>query len=195
MSLIGYARVSSKDQSLDIQIEKLQAYGCQKIYKEKVSGVDANRPELIKCKEYLREGDTLVITKLDRMARSSLDLGNIIKRFEEEDVNLVVLDQKIDTTTSYGKLTFHILASVAEFENEIRKERQREGIEKAKQKGVKIGRPVTIDDKLKEKLIIDIVNDKPTAQILKDHNLARSTYFAFKKKHEKEIKNQKEKLC
>lgn len=181
MSLVGYARVSTKGQSLAIQIEKLKNYGCSKIYQEKISGVDANRPELIKCREYLREGDTLVITRLDRMARSALDLGKIIKRFKDESINLVVLDQNIDTTTSYGKLTFHILASVAEFENEIRKERQLEGIAKAQAKGIKVGRPKKITSQLKEKLLLDISNQKPTATILHEYQLARSTFFAFKK--------------
>lgn len=181
MSLVGYARVSSKGQSLDIQLNKLKKYGCTKIFKEKISGVDQNRPELIKCKAYLREGDSLVITKLDRMARSALDLGNIVKRFKDDGINLIVLDQNIDTTTSYGKLTFHILSSVAEFENEIRKERQLEGIERAMKQGVQFGRPPKMNQAMKKLLREDLKNNINTAEILKKRDISRAAFFKFKK--------------
>jgi len=181
MAVVGYARVSSKTQSLDIQIEKLQKNGCTKIFKEKISGVDQNRPELIKCKEYLREGDTLVITKIDRLARSTVDLGNIVKKLQDDGINFVVLDQNIDTSTPAGKLTFHIISSVAEFENEIRKERQREGIEKALSLGKPYGRPSKITKDVVTQIKEDLGNGLTTADILKQMDVSRSTFFKIKK--------------
>lgn len=180
MAKVGYARVSSAGQKLDIQIEKLKAYGCTKIYKEKISGVDQNRPELLKCLDYIRdEQDTLVITRLDRMARSTLHLGHIIKQLKEKSINFVVLDQSIDTTTSFGMLTFNILSSVAEFENEIRKERQKEGIQKALKQGKKFGRPRKVSAIIIEQVLEDS-KTKTVSQILKDNSISQRTYYKIK---------------
>ncbi|GAB2805098.1 recombinase family protein [Dyella kyungheensis] len=139
--VVGYARVSSFGQSLDIQQDKLKAFGCTKIFAEKRSGKQADsRPELQACLVFLREGDTLVITKLDRMARSVLDLAKIAELLNKKGVALKVLDQAIDTKTSEGRLMFSLLGAFAQFENDIRAERQADGIAKAKQKGVAFGR-------------------------------------------------------
>jgi len=139
MAKIGYARVSTVGQSLDVQLDKLNAFDCDKVYKEKVSGTTANRTELKSCLDFVRDGDTLVITKLDRLARSTFHLTQISEDLRQQGVELVVLDQNIDTSTPTGKLLFNMLASIAEFETEIRKERQLEGIAKAKSNGVKFG--------------------------------------------------------
>lgn len=144
MATVGYARVSSVGQSLEVQLEKLNEYGCTKTYKEKKSGTTANRPELKKCLDYVRDGDVLVITKLDRLARSTLDLHRIVHGLNKKKVGFKVLDQSIDTTTKEGRLMFSILASIAEFETELRNERQVEGIAKAKSNGVKFGRKATL---------------------------------------------------
>ena len=119
---IGYARVSSVGQNLDTQLNKLSEYGCDKIYKEKISGLEQNRPALISCLDYVRAGDTVVVTRLDRVARSALHLGQIVDLLENKEVNFVVIDQNIDTKSSQGKLMFHMLASFAEFEQSLRKE-------------------------------------------------------------------------
>lgn len=140
-TVVGYARVSSTGQSLDVQLDKLTAYGCTKVFAEKRSGRQADsRPELQACLSFLREGDMLVITKLDRMARSVLDLAKISDQLRKKGVTLKVVDQAIDTGTSEGKLMFSLLASFAEFENDIRAERQMDGIAKARNKGVQFGR-------------------------------------------------------
>lgn len=144
MAKIGYARVSSTGQSLDIQIEKLTTYGCTEpdgqIFQEKKSGSKAeNRIELKSCLKHLRKGDSLVITKLDRLARSTYDLTQIANDLETRGIDLVVLDQSIDTSSPTGKLLFNMLGSIAEFENAIRAERQTDGIAKAKELGVKFG--------------------------------------------------------
>lgn len=139
--IVGYARVSSSGQSLDIQQDKLGTFGCTRIFAEKRSGRQADsRPELQACLQFLRDGDTLVITKLDRMARSVLDLAKIAELLDKKGVGLRVLDQAIDTSTSEGRLMFSLLGAFAQFENDIRAERQMDGIAKAKSKGTAFGR-------------------------------------------------------
>lgn len=138
---IGYARVSSVGQNLEAQIEKLTAFGCEKIFHEKRSGSSHDKREAItSALEFCREGDVLVITKLDRLARSMFNLQEITKILERKRVDFVVLDQAIDTTTPAGRLTFHLLGAVAEFERDLIAERQTEGIAHAKARGVKFGR-------------------------------------------------------
>ena len=139
MATVGYARVSTIGQNLELQLEKLWEYGCDEIFQEKRSGHTAARPALKECLRYVRRGDVLAITRLDRLARSTLDLHRILEQLQENQVEFVVLDQAIDTTTSAGKLIFGILASVAEFETHLRKERQAEGISKALADGVRFG--------------------------------------------------------
>jgi DNA invertase Pin-like site-specific DNA recombinase len=145
--LIGYARVSSSGQSLELQEETLRGAGCKKIYSEKISGQStAERLELARALDQVREGDTLIVTRLDRLARSVGDLHRIIRRLADEKVAFRCLQQGgVDTSTSTGKLTLAILGAVAEFENDIRRERQRDGIERAKANGVYRGRKPSID--------------------------------------------------
>ena len=138
MAKVGYARVSSIGQSLELQLKKLQ--DCDKVFQEKVSGVDRNRAQLKQCLDYVREGDVIVVTKLDRLARSTNHLCGIAELLESKKVTLHVIDQNIETSTSTGKLLFNMLGSIAQFENEIRKERQMDGIKAAQARGVKIGR-------------------------------------------------------
>lgn len=141
MEVIGYARVSSAGQSLDVQLDKLGKAGCTKVYQEKRSGRQAeSRPELQAALEYARNGDVLVVSRLDRVARSVLDLAKIADRLKRKGVSLRVLDQGLDTNTSEGKLMFNLLGAFAEFEADIRAERQRDGIALAQQKGIKFGR-------------------------------------------------------
>lgn len=140
-AIVGYARVSSSGQSLDVQLDKLKAHGCSKVFAEKRSGRQADtRPELQACLQFVREGDTLVISRLDRMARSILDLAKIADQLKKKRVALCVLDQALDTGTPEGKLMFSLLGAFAEFENDIRAERQRDGISKARERGVSFGR-------------------------------------------------------
>lgn len=140
---VGYARVSTTGQKLDVQLDALK--GCKRIYQEKVSATSHKRPELDKMLSYVREGDVVVITKLDRLGRSVVDLCNIAQDLEKRGVGLEVIDQKIDTRTSVGKLMFNMIAAVAEFELSLRHERQMDGIAKAKEQGVQFGRKKSID--------------------------------------------------
>lgn len=141
-SIVGYARVSSTGQDYQTQVDRLTAAGATKIFSEKQSGLDDDRPELAKCLDYVREGDTLIVTKLDRLARSASHLHKIADKLNRDGVGFKVLDDNgLDTTTRTGKLVFSILAGIAEFETELRKERQLEGIAKAKAKAAKAGTP------------------------------------------------------
>ena len=145
--IVGYGRVSSQGQSLAVQDEKLKAFGCTRIYAEKKSGRQQdNRPQFQACLEFLRDGDTLDICRLDRMARSVLDLAKIADVLKRKGVTLKVLDQSIDTSTSEGKLMFSLLGAFAEFECDIRAERQSDGIAKAKSAGVTFGRKKALTD-------------------------------------------------
>lgn len=137
---IGYARVSSSGQHLDVQRTALTDAGCEKIYAEKVSGV-GERVELQAALQYLREGDCLVVYKLDRLGRSLKDLLDIIEQLQKKKVNLVSLKDSIDTGSTTGKLVLHIFASLAEYERNLIKERTEEGRREAKKKGVRFGRP------------------------------------------------------
>lgn len=140
--VVGYARVSSTGQSLDVQRDKLIKAGCRlPLFEEKRSGASAhNRPKLQECLAYVREGDQLVVTKLDRLARSLLDLAKIADLLKRKKVELRVLDQNIDTSRADGRLLFGMLGAFSEFELALRAERQADGIAKAKAKGVQFGR-------------------------------------------------------
>ena len=153
MALVGYARVSTLDQDTTTQEERLKAIGCEKIFSEKKSGTtQKDRTALKECLEYLREGDTLVFTKIDRLARSARDLQNLIHDLEAQGVSVLALDQTIDTRTPHGKAFLGMLAVFAEFETNIRKERQLEGIAKAKTEGKYTGRKPTSKAKKAEML-------------------------------------------
>jgi DNA invertase Pin-like site-specific DNA recombinase len=151
--LVGYARVSSNSQSLDIQEEALTAAGCEKIFAEKMSGRStADRDQLALALDFVREGDTLVVTRLDRLARSVGDLHQIIEKLTAKGVAFRCLNQSgVDTDTSMGRLLIGVLSAVAAFEADIRHERQMEGVAKAKAAGKYKGRPPSIDPaKVKE---------------------------------------------
>jgi DNA invertase Pin-like site-specific DNA recombinase len=136
--LVGYASVSTQDQDLTVQQERLAH--CEKLYADMASGTTDKRPQLQACLDFVREGDTLVVTRLDRLARSTLHLYQIADRLARQGVHLHILDQALDTHTETGRLLFGMLAVIAQFETELRAERQREGIAKAKRAGVHFGR-------------------------------------------------------
>lgn len=137
---VGYARVSTRGQSLEVQKEALAKAGCERIYEEKASGAASKkRPALDEMLRFIREGDVLVITRLDRLGRSVVDLANIAQKLQTQGVGLVVLDQPIDTTTAAGRMTFTMLAAMAEFERELILDRAQEGRNRARKNGVRFG--------------------------------------------------------
>ena len=148
----GYARVSTTDQDFTIQIDALKSVGCETIRQEKVSGTSVQgRDELNTLLEFMREGDELVVSRVDRLARSIRDLQNIVYDLNKKGVTISATEQPIDTKTSAGKCFLDMLGVFGEFETNLRKERQMEGIAKAKEKGVYKGRKPTVDvQKVKE---------------------------------------------
>ena len=138
---IGYARVSTSDQNLDLQSRSLTEYGCTIIYQEKISGKNTDRPELKKLLKNLKKGDQVVVWKLDRLGRSLRDLVDLVALFNDKEVNFISLHDHIDTTTATGRFTFNIFASLAEFEREIIRERTKAGLDAARARGRKGGRP------------------------------------------------------
>ncbi len=138
--IVGYARVSTADQCLDIQIEQLEAVGSEKIFQEKASGADKNRPELTAMLDFAREGDTVIATRLDRIARSTKHLLEIVELLTEKKVTFRILNLNLDTSTPTGRLMLSMLAAIATFERELMLERQAEGISKAKKEGRYKGR-------------------------------------------------------
>ncbi|SFE19957.1 Site-specific DNA recombinase [Paenibacillus catalpae] len=145
---IAYARVSTADQSLDLQMDSLKKFGYDRIYTEKASGGKDDRPELAKALEMLRDGDTLIVYKLDRLARSTLKLIETLDLLTKKGVEFISLSDNIDTSTSAGKAMFGMMAVFAEFERSIIRERTVAGLEAARARGRKGGRPMTDKKKL-----------------------------------------------
>ena len=177
MALIGYARVSSVGQSLEVQRDKLSH--CDKLFEEKHSAASGKRPRLEACLEYVREGDTLVITRLDRLARSTLHLCQIADALQRKGVHLQVVDQHIDTSDATGRLLFNMLGAIAQFETEIRAERQMDGIQKAKARGVQFG----TQPKLSEEQIIELrqrrENGELIRELMRDYGISKATVYRY----------------
>ena len=177
---IGYARVSSTGQKLDVQRELLNKEKCFSIFEEKVSGKNRNRPELTLLLKTIRKGDTVVVSKLDRLARSMSDFWKIYDEIKETGASLKILNMGLDTNSSQGRLMLGILASVAEFERELIKERQADGIAKAKASGKHLGRPTIKEDiKIQIKELLQAGKTKPT--IAKALNIGVSTIYKIQK--------------
>ena len=140
MARIGYSRVSTEQQSNDPQLDRLNAAGCERIFTDVITGKLASRPEWDKCRDHLREGDVLVIVRLDRIGRSVKNLIEVVSSLGARGVDLLVLDQAIDTTTPVGKFMFHVLAAIAEFERDLIRERTMDGLAAARARGRKGGR-------------------------------------------------------
>ncbi len=177
-TIIGYARTSTLDQTygLDAQLRDLEAAGCEKLFKEQLSSVDKERPELTRALDYAREGDVFVITKLDRLARSMTDLVKIKDELETKGVTLKILNLNIDTSTPTGKLMLSLLGSIAEFERDIMLERQREGIARAKADGKYKGRAPTAQRKADDVRRMK-ADGKTAEQIVVELGISRSSVF------------------
>lgn len=145
---IGYARVSTADQSLDLQLDALKEFGCEDIYQEKVSGAKDDRQQLELAIRAARKGDTFVVYKLDRLARSTKKLIEITEKLKEKDVEFVSIQDKVDTNTAVGRAMFGMLSVLAEFERDIIRERTMAGLKSARARGRKGGRPKKDQKKL-----------------------------------------------
>lgn len=179
-NLIGYARVSTEEQTLDLQVDALTEAGCTKTYTDKCSGSRSERPELAKALDYIREGDTFVVWRLDRLGRSVRHLIETVNSFEERGVGFRSLQETIDTTTSTGKLTFHVFAALAQFERDLIAERTKAGLEAARRRG-RVGGRRTVMSPEKLRVIRDLYEDpegKMTVQQIADAvGVSRATVY------------------
>jgi DNA invertase Pin-like site-specific DNA recombinase len=149
--LIGYARVSTRDQKPQLQLDALQEAGCERVFEETASGAKRDRPELKAVLDFMRAGDNLVVWKLDRLARSTRQLLETVEALELRGIGLKILTQNIDTTNAGGRLIFTVFSAIAEFEREIIRERTRAGLDAARSRGRTGGRPRALSEKdLKE---------------------------------------------
>lgn len=157
--LVGYARVSTDDQDLSLQRDALTAAGCNKIFTDTMSGAKAERPGLAEVLDFCRPGDTLVVWRLDRLGRSLTNLIELLNLLAERDIGFKSLSEQIDTTTSGGKLVFHIFGALAEFERELIRERTRAGLAAARARGRQGGRPKKLDSERKIKMAQSLHNE------------------------------------
>lgn len=191
--LIGYARVSTHEQNLDLQKDALLKAGCEEIFEDKVSGIVAARPGLEKIKLILRKGDTLVVWRLDRLGRSLKDLMEWMNYLEEKQVGLKSVQESIDTTTTTGKLVFHIFGALAEFERNLIKERTKAGLAAARARGRFGGRPKSLDEN-KRKVVVDLYNKKElmVKEICEMMEISKPTLYAYVRESQKSETKKKE---
>ncbi len=175
---IGYCRVSSNDQTLDLQKDALKKSGCEKIFSDTVSGAKESRPGLDQCLDHLRKGDTLIVWRLDRLGRSLKHLLTLVEDFGTRGIGFVSLTESIDTTTSGGKLVFSIFGAIAEFERQIIRERTFAGLAAARARGRKGGRREQHHSK-KIATAVKLADTSPDtiADICKQLGISRSTYY------------------
>ncbi len=177
---IGYARVSSIGQKLEVQRELLTKEGCNTIFEEKLSGKDRNRPELTLMLKTIRKGDIVVVTKLDRLARSMSDFWNIYDDIQQKGASLKILNMGLDTNSSQGRLMLGILSSVAEFERELIAERRQDGIERAKRAGKHMGRP-GLTDEVKAQVMAMVESGATKQAIADEMKIGISTIYKIQK--------------
>lgn len=176
MTIIGYARVSTDGQSLDAQVAELSAAGAEKIYREKISGARQDRPQLAQAIECLQAGDVLLVTRLDRLARSTRDLLNVVATIGEKDSGFRSLrDAWADTTNAHGRLMLTILGGLAEFERELIRVRTGEGRERAKQRGVKLGRKPKLTAHQRREALLRRDAGETVTDIARSYNVSHST--------------------
>lgn len=176
--LIGYARVSTQDQNLDLQQDALKKAGCEQFYRDTMSGAKATRPGLDECLSYARQGDTIVVWKLDRLGRSLKNLIEVTQRLEARGIGLRSLQESIDTTTAGGKLVFHVFGALAEFERDLIRERTNAGLAAARARGRCGGRKPALDAKKKE--IAQALHQNPNvsvSEICRTLGVSRATFY------------------
>jgi DNA invertase Pin-like site-specific DNA recombinase len=180
--LVGYARVSTHEQNPALQTDALKQAGCQKVFEDKISGAKAERPGLAAALQYVRKGDTLLVWRLDRLGRSLQDLIEIVAGLEKRGVGFRSLQESIDTTTSGGRLIFHVFGALAEFERSLIRERTRAGLASARARGRKGGRPKALDRQRRE-LLYRLYDEKKHTikQICQLVGVSKPTLYAYLK--------------
>lgn len=182
MTLLGYARVSTAEQHLDLQVDALEKYGCERVFKEKISGKDRERPQLEAMLDYLREGDVVVVWKLDRLGRSLHDLIDLTQDFERRGVGFVSIKDSIDMSTATGKLYFHLMGALAEFERDLIRERTKAGLEAARARGHLGGRRPANAEKLDQAFLLYDSKTLSVADICTMVGISESTFYRYNKK-------------
>ncbi len=180
--LIGYARVSTMDQNPVLQMDALRAAGCEKIFTEKASGSHRDRPQLMAALNYLREGDTLVVWKLSRLARSLTQVIKTAAEINERGIALKVLTQNIDTTTPEGRLFFHMTAAFDEFQRELIVENTRAGLAAANKRGRRGGRPKALNEQMMkqaEALLKDTENYPFVGDVIDQLSIGRTAFYKY----------------
>ena len=178
--IVGYARVSTRDQKSHLQHDALLQAGCEKIFDEMASGAKRDRPQLLAALEFMRPGDTLVIWKLDRLARSTSQLLDTVAMLDTRQIGLKVITQNIDTTTASGRLIFTVFSAIAEFEREIIRERTQAGLDAASARGRKGGRPRSLNDKtLKQAKALLADPDITVGDVAKRLGIGISTLYRY----------------
>jgi DNA invertase Pin-like site-specific DNA recombinase len=180
--LVGYARVSTQDQTLDLQKDALQKIGCTQIFSDTASGSSTERPGLNEALKFLRDGDVLVVWRLDRLGRSLQHLIETIAHLHQHDIAFKSLTENIDTTTPGGKLIFHLFGALAEFERDLIRERTEAGLAAARARGMQGGRPAVLDEK-KRKLLQTLYADKSNRiiDIVSIMHVSKSTLYRYLK--------------
>lgn len=185
---IGYARVSTADQHLRMQEDALKKAGCDRIYHDIASGIKTERPGLEEALNQLRQEDVLVVWKLDRLGRSIQHLIQTVKQLNEQKIGFKSLQENIDTTTSGGKLIFHIFSALAEFERDIIQERTKAGLKAARIRGRLGGRPPSLNEKQIEKMLLRYHEQKLTvAEICKVFGISRPSFYNYLNRNKKAI--------
>lgn len=177
---IGYARVSTENQNLDRQLDILKQAGCDRVYEEKVSGIKKERPELNKMLDQIRTGDVIIIADLTRLSRSVKDLFSLVEQIEEKGANIKSIKESwVDTTTAQGKLMFTIFAGISQFERDLISQRTIEGLNAARARGKKGGRPKTNEKELK--LAVKMYNSKnySISEITKATGVSKTTLYRY----------------
>ena len=177
--LIGYARVSTHDQNLDLQKDALQKAGCEKIFVDEISGAKSARPGLEDAMVQLREGDVLVVWRLDRLGRSLQNLMELVAQLEEKKVDFRSLQETMDTSSSGGKLIFQVFGALAEFERNLIKDRTNAGLAAARARGRKGGRPQKLSENQQQMVIRAWREGTPIPDILKTANISKSTLYSY----------------
>jgi DNA invertase Pin-like site-specific DNA recombinase len=184
--LIGYARVSTNEQNLDLQRDALTKAGCEQIYTDQVSGTTARRPGLEQVFSHLRSGDTLVVWRLDRLGRSLKHLIDTVNDLQERHIGFKSLTESLDTTTSGGKLVFHIFGALAEFEREIIRERTNAGLSAARSRGRSGGRPKALTEKQVQQLMqLAADPNNSVEEICQTFGISRMTFYRYVNKEQK----------
>lgn len=187
--LVGYARVSTADQSMALQIDTLSTAGCEKVFTDIVSGARTERPGLDQALEFCRKGDTLMVWKLDRMGRSMSHLITTIQALEKRGIGFRSLTESIDTTTSGGRLIFHLFGALAEFERDLIRERVQAGLKSARTRGRKGGRPPVSEET--KAMVQALLADKSLSvqQICERLGIAKSTLYKYARPSAEDISN------